>query len=163
VFARPPRTTDAALLQDLFYRLRPEDVLTRFFRRLSSLTRQMAEHLCSVGYEDEMAFAAVVGDSETERVVGTSSYFRDPETGLADVAYMVDPEWQGRGLGRALHERTADYARRQGVVGFTADVLSGNDAMLAIFRASEGDLEAVEEQGIFEVVLRFDPADSLRP
>ena len=163
VVVRPTRTTDAALLQDLFYRLRPEDVLTRFFRRLSSLTRQMAEHLCSVGYEDEMAFAAVVGDSETERVVGTSSYFRDPETGLADVAYMVDPEWQGRGLGRALHERTADYAGRHGVVGFTADVLSGNDAMLAIFRASDGELEAVEEQGIFEVVLRFDPADSLRP
>jgi hypothetical protein len=59
----------------------------------------MAQHLCSIGYAQEMAFAAVVGESESERVVGTSGYFLDPQTGLADVAYMVDPEWHGVGLG----------------------------------------------------------------
>ncbi|HSI92972.1 MAG TPA: GNAT family N-acetyltransferase [Jiangellaceae bacterium] len=155
VLVRPTRTSDAPGLQALFYRLRPEDVVTRFFRRLSSLTLAHAEHLASVGYEKEMTFAAVVGGPERGRVVGTASYFVDPETGLADVAYMVDPEWQGRGLGKALHEITVDYARRHGVRGFTADVLSGNDAMMAIFRSSIGDLEVIEDDGRYEISLTW--------
>lgn len=155
VLLRPTRTADAPLLQALFYRLRPGDVLTRFFRRLSSLTLEHAEHLCSVNYEDEMAFAAAVGEQETERVVGTASYFLDPESGFADVAYMVDPGWQGRGLGTALHKRALDYARRHGVRGFSADVLVGNEAMMSIFQGSPGALEVVEEDGRYEVLLRF--------
>jgi RimJ/RimL family protein N-acetyltransferase len=66
---------------------------------------------------------------------------------------MVDPEWQGRGLGAAMHERTVDYARRHGVRGFTADVLVGNEAMMSIFRRSPGSLEVVEEGDHDEVVL----------
>lgn len=156
VLLRPTRTSDARAVQALFYRLRPEDVLTRFFRRLSSLTLERAEHLCSVSYDEEMAFAAVVGAQETERVVGIASYVRDQQTGLADVAYLVDPQWQGRGLGRALHERTMDYARRHGVSGFTADVMKGNDAMLTIFRRSPGALEILEENDRYEIVLTFE-------
>jgi acyl-CoA hydrolase/GNAT superfamily N-acetyltransferase len=155
VRVRPTRAGDARQLQALFYRLRPQDVLTRFFRRLSSFTLRSAEHLCSVSYDDEMAFAAVVGRDEVHEIVGLSSYARDPQTRLADVAYMVDPVWQGRGLGTELHRITTDYARRHGVDGFTADVLKGNDAMLAILRRSPGGLEIVEEDDRYEVVLRF--------
>jgi RimJ/RimL family protein N-acetyltransferase len=163
VLLRPTRTSDARLLQELFFRLGPEDVRTRFFRKLSSLTRQMAEHLCSVSYEGEMAFAAVVGDAEDERIVATSSYFLDPSTGLADVAYMVDPEWQGRGLGHLLHQRTLEYALDHGVRGFTADVLIENRAMMAVFRSSPGTLQVETSEGIHELTLRFGPSGWQRP
>ena len=49
-----------------------------------------------------MAFAAVVGPPERERIVAASSYYLSPATGLAEVAYMVDPDWQGAGLGALL-------------------------------------------------------------
>jgi acyl-CoA hydrolase/RimJ/RimL family protein N-acetyltransferase len=159
VLVRPTRTPDAPNLQALFYRLRPEDVMTRFFRRLSSLTLAHAEHLASVGYEEEMTFAAVAGGREPGQIVGTASYFLDPETGLADVAYMVDPEWQSVGLGSALHEITLDYARRHEVRGFTADVLTGNEAMMEIFRRSPGVLEIMEDDDRYEVSLTW-PASS---
>ncbi|HEU4543810.1 MAG TPA: GNAT family N-acetyltransferase [Jiangellaceae bacterium] len=155
VLVRPTRTADAPALQALFYRLRPEDVLTRFFRRLSSFTLAHAEHLASVGYEDEMTFAAVAGGRESGDIVATGSYFVDPETGLADVAYLVDPAWQGKGLGSKLHAITMDYARRHGVRGFTADVLTGNEPMMTIFRRSPGRLELVEEDDNYEVVLTW--------
>ena len=155
VLIRPTRTADAPSLQALFYRLRPEDVMTRFFRRLSSLTLAHAEHLASVGYEEEMTFAAVAGGQEPGQIVGTASYFLDPETGLADVAYMVDPEWQGVGLGSALHAITLDYARRHGVLGFTADVLTENEAMMEIFRRSPGELEIMEIDDRYEVSLTW--------
>ncbi len=156
VLVRPTLARDAGLLQDLFFRMRDEDVRTRFFRRLRSLTDEMAQHLCSVGYETEMAFAAVVGDREAERVVGTACYFADPSTGFADVAFMVDPAWQGTGLGSHLQARVVEYARAHGVRGFTADVLAENAPMLNVFRRSGLRMESRIDSGSFEVRLHFD-------
>jgi RimJ/RimL family protein N-acetyltransferase len=104
-----------------------------------------------------MAFAAVVGDPESERIVGTSSYFLDPQTGLADVAYMVDSEWQGVGLGALLQTRTIEYARAHGVRGFTADVLPTNMGMLAVFRRSGCDVTTRLVDGTYEVQMLFPP------
>ena len=160
VLLRPMATTDASLLQALFFELKPEDVYTRFFRNLSSLTRQSAEHLCSVSYEDEMAFAAVLGDVESgEKIIATSSYYVNAESGLADVAYMVSPSYQGQGLGSALHARTVEYAKANGVRGFTADILEDNPAMLVVFARGPGHLNSHVLDGVCEIELLFyDPA-----
>jgi len=155
---RPTRTTDARAMQELFFRLSEEDVRSRFFQKLTSLTDSVAQHLCSVGYEEEMAFAAVVGPQESERIVGTSCYYLDPSTGLADVAYLVDPEWQGLGLGTILHDRTVEYARAHGVRGFTADVLVTNGAMLKVFQRGAHELTTTMVAGSYEVTMIFPPA-----
>lgn len=157
VLLRPTTTRDAPLLQSLFYELDPESVYTRFFRNLSSLTRQAAEHLCSVSYTDEMAFAAVIGDEESgERIIATSSYYLDSDTGLADVGYMVSPDYQGKGLGSALHARTVEYAKAHGVRGFTADVLESNPAMLHVFTRGPGFVNTHLSQGVYEIELLFE-------
>ena len=121
-------------MQDLFYRLSEEDRETRFLHKLNSLTDTAAQHLCSVDYEEEMAFAAVVGPSAHERIVAASCYYLSPATGLAEVAYMVDPDWQGAGLGGILHAGLVEYAREHGARGLTADVLLGNSRMMRVFR-----------------------------
>jgi acyl-CoA hydrolase/RimJ/RimL family protein N-acetyltransferase len=157
---RPARAADLQGIQDLFFRLSADDVRTRFFRFLRSLTDEMAQHLCDVSYTQEMAFAAVVGDPESERIVGTSSYFLDPQTNLADVAYMVDPDWQGVGLGRLLQTRTIEYARARGVRGFTADVLATNTAMLAVFRRAGCDMTTHLVEGAYEVQMLFPPVST---
>ncbi|MCW2615280.1 MAG: acetyl-CoA hydrolase/transferase [Frankiales bacterium] len=153
VLVRPARTGDAPALQDLFYRMPPADVFTRFFRHLTTLPLSTAEHLTSVSFEDEVTFLAVVGDWGSEQVVGTVSYYLDPTSGQADVAFMVDPDWKGRGLGSALRDVVVDAARRRGVVALTADVLVENRAMLAVFRASGLPLTARSSHGVTEVVL----------
>jgi len=155
---RPARAGDAPGIQDLFFRLSADDVRTRFFRYLRSLTDEMAQHLCNVDYRQEMAFAAVVGDAEAERIVGTSCYFLDPQTGLGDVAYMVDPEWQGVGLGGLLQTRTIEYARANGARGFTADVLATNMAMLAVFRRAGCHMTTRLVEGTYEVKMLFPSA-----
>jgi RimJ/RimL family protein N-acetyltransferase len=103
-----------------------------------------------------MAFAAVTGPPENERIVATSSYYRDPRDAFAEVAYMVEPAWQGTGLATAMHAITVDYARRHGVRGFTADVLMSNPAMLTVFRRGAGHtLQMDADAGVYEVRMRF--------
>ncbi|HJU37186.1 MAG TPA: GNAT family N-acetyltransferase [Gaiellaceae bacterium] len=157
VGVRPTRTSDARAMQELFYRLPDQDVRTRFFQNLSSLTDAAAQHLCSVNYEGEMAFAAVTGPLERQQIVGTVSYYLDPRTGLADVGYMVDPEWQGAGLGGILHDRAVEYARGHGVRGFTADVMFGNSRMLRVFGRGDHHVKTTTEGGITEVTVIFSP------
>jgi acyl-CoA hydrolase/RimJ/RimL family protein N-acetyltransferase len=155
VLLRPSRAGDVDSMQELFYSLTEEDVLTRFFTNLTSLSISKAQHLCSVSYEEEMAFVAVVGDPDHGRVVGSGCYYVDPSTNLADVAYMIHPEWQGSGLGTALQDRLVEYARGRGLRGFTADVLCDNEAMLRVLENSGCRIEKRIASGVYEVVMLF--------
>jgi RimJ/RimL family protein N-acetyltransferase len=160
VRVRPTRTTDSRAMQELFFRLPEEDVQTRFFQKLSSLTDTAAQHLCSVDYEQEMAFAAVIGPPEHERIVGTGCYYLNPGTGLADASYMVDPDWQGVGLGSVLHSRLVEYAREHQVRGLSADVLVRNSSMLRVFQRGDHDLSITTSAGVHELTMIFRPASA---
>jgi acyl-CoA hydrolase/GNAT superfamily N-acetyltransferase len=155
VLIRPTRTSDTGAMQELFYRLGEEDVRTRFFQQLSSLTDSAAQHLCSVDYDEEMAFAAVLGPSEHERIVGASTYYLSPASGLAEVAYMVDPDWQGVGLAKTLHAGLVEYAREHGARGLRADVLPGNAPMMRVFEHGDHSLSVTIEAGVAELRMLF--------
>jgi acyl-CoA hydrolase/RimJ/RimL family protein N-acetyltransferase len=155
VRVRPTRTSDTGAMQELFYRLSEEDVYTRFFQKLTSLTDTAAQHLCSVDYEEEMAFAAVVGPSARERIIAASCYYLNPATGLAEVAYMVDPDWQGFGLGGILHARLVEYARQHGARGLTAEVLPGNSRMMRVFERGDHSLTVETYDGVDELTMLF--------
>jgi acyl-CoA hydrolase/RimJ/RimL family protein N-acetyltransferase len=152
---RPTRTSDTQAMQDLFYRLSDEDKETRFLHKLNSLTDTAAQYLCSVSYEEEMAFAAVVGPSAHERIVAASCYYLNPATRMAEVAYMVDPEWQGSGLGRILHAGLVEYGRAHGARGLTADVLSGNTRMMRVFERGDHSLRVRTQGGVEELTMLF--------
>jgi acyl-CoA hydrolase/GNAT superfamily N-acetyltransferase len=155
VRVRPTRTSDARAMQDLFYRLSDEDKETRFLHKLSSLTDTAAQYLCSVSYDEEMAFAAVVGPSGRERIVGASCYYLSPATCLAEVAYMVDPEWQGLGLGRILHAGLVEYGRARGARGLTAEVLLHNRRMMRVFEQGDHSLSVTMGGGVEELTMLF--------
>jgi len=136
VLIRPSRASDVERLQDLFYALNPDDVYTRFFSCLKSLPVSRAQHLCNVNYRDEMSFLAFVGEDEEEQIIGSLCYFVDPSSNMAEVAYMIHPHWQDKGLGAALQERTVEYAKSKGLRGFKAEVLSENKKMHRVIEKS---------------------------
>ena len=93
--------------------------------------------------------------------MATSSYYLDPRDRVAEVAYLVDPEWQGSGLATALHARTTEYARSHDVRGFSADVLMSNVGMLKVFRRRPGhDLVTELDDGVYEVQMMFTDPDA---
>jgi acyl-CoA hydrolase/RimJ/RimL family protein N-acetyltransferase len=153
---RPTRTSDTRAMQDLFYRLSDEEKETRFLHKLSSLTDATAQYLCSVSYDDqETAFAAVIGPAATERIVAASCYYLNPATRLAEVAYMVDPEWQQLGLGTILHAGLVEYGRAHGARGLTADVLVGNSRMVRVFERGDHSLSIETHGGVDELTMLF--------
>lgn len=146
VLIRPARASDGGGLKEIFYALPEKDVYTRFFRQVRALSFTEVQRLCNVNYETEVAFVAVTGERENEQVVGSSCYFVNHTANTAEVAYMIRPEWQGTGLGRALQDRMVEHAKSRGLVGFTATVLLSNLKMLALAR-SAGEAVSVRRDG----------------
>jgi acyl-CoA hydrolase/GNAT superfamily N-acetyltransferase len=161
VLIRPARASDAAGLQALFHLMTPDDRYTRFFRRVRSLSFKELQTLCNVNHETEVAFLAVVGPREHETVVGSACYFLNPTTNLAEIAFMVAPEWQGRGLGSALQRRLQEYAMSRGVRGFTAEILARNARMMRLANGAQGSITTFSEEGEVHVTVLF--ADGTTP
>jgi RimJ/RimL family protein N-acetyltransferase len=131
-----------------------EDAYMRFFRRVAALTYDEAQRLCNVDFDKDVAFVAVTGPRENEDVVRTGAYFLNPSTNLAEVAYMIVPEWQGSGLGGALQQRLKEFAVDHGVRGFVAEVLQTNAAMLNLAKRL-GKIEIKTEDGAYHVTSVF--------
>jgi acyl-CoA hydrolase/RimJ/RimL family protein N-acetyltransferase len=143
---RPARPTDAAALRGLFHQLSADDVYMRFFQRMNTLPDATLQSLCNVNDESDVAYVATTGPRENEVVVGSGCYFLNPANGLAEVAYMVVPDWQGAGLGSALQQRLREHAQGHGVKGFVAEVLPGNARMLRLAEAVGGRQELVRDE-----------------
>ena len=150
----PSRASDVRGLQELFYHLPLNDIYTRFFTGMKSLPVSKAEYLCNVDYSNQMAFVVTYGNRECEKIVGSSLYVVDQEADMADVAYMVLHEWQGKGIGTILQSRMCEYARSKGIKGFTADILPENKSMIKLAEKC-GILEKKYVDGVFEIKILF--------
>jgi len=155
VLIRPARAGDADALRDLFHHLSPDDVYTRFFRRVRSLTYQDLQTLCNVNHETQVAFLAVTGPREHEVVVGSGCYFLNPTTNLAEVAFMVAPEWQGKRIGTALQTRLQEYAEAKNVRGFIAEILASNERMVRLAAGATGVATTTRDEDTIQVTVLF--------
>ena len=105
---------------------------TRYLRFLGAeqVTPALARYLTEVDYVDHFAWVAVVSADVS---VGGGTYVRSAsDRALADISFMIEDEWQGRGLGTLLMGAVAIAARRNGIARFAADVLAENAPMRAI-------------------------------
>jgi RimJ/RimL family protein N-acetyltransferase len=71
-----------------------------------------------------------------EEIVAIAQYFLDPKTQAAEVAFLVQDEWQQKGMGTFLLNYITKIAKQRGVQRFYARVLPGNRPMLAVFHNS---------------------------
>jgi len=134
VMLRPATAADANGTRALFHQLSKDDIYTRFFQRVQGLSNREVQRLCNLNYETEVAFVATTGPREHEQIVGHACYFVNPSTHLAETAFMIQPAWQGTGLGTALQRRMVDHAMTRGIRGFVAEILPENKKMVNLAR-----------------------------
>jgi len=69
-------------------------------------------------------------------LVGGGRYYRDAAHNSAELAFMTDDAYHGRGIASLILRRLVAIAREQGVERFEADVLARNAGMLTVFNRS---------------------------
>jgi acyl-CoA hydrolase/GNAT superfamily N-acetyltransferase len=156
VTVRPVRLTDEEDVQDLFYRLSDESTYRRFLGLKRRHPHQEMQRLVDLDYEQSMALLVCVTEGGHEELIGMSRYDVNPANRLADIAFVVRDEWQGRGVGTLLMKRMGEIARSRGLAGFTADVLASNRPMISVFQKSGLKIELELRSGTYHLQARFD-------
>jgi protein lysine acetyltransferase len=127
------------------------DTLYRRFQTMHRPTPALMTYLFEVDYVHH--FVWVLTDGAEGPVVADARFVRDEaDPSLAEIAFIVGDEYQGRGVGTMLMEALAVAARAGGVMRFTARVLSDNYAMRAILDRYGAQWER-DERGVVVAVL----------
>ena len=126
---RPIRATDAPGLVALYDHLSRDTRYHRFFSVMQRLPPDWARLHATVDYRSRLALVAEApGDPDTLIAVARYEPAGAPDT--AEVAFVVQDGWQGRGLGTILFSELLAAAALNGVRHFRAWVLADNRRML---------------------------------
>lgn len=132
VSIRPMHPTDEMPMKELFYALSQQSVYYRFMSHLKRFPQKQLQNFVFIDHRNEVAFVATVPEAHGDEIIATGGYFLDPMTNRAEVAFVVRDSWHSRGIGTFLMRYLTTVARRNGIAGFTAEVLRQNKAMQTV-------------------------------
>ncbi len=133
---RSIRPTDEELIKDLFYDLSQTTIYYRFMRNLKRIPLKQIQDFVYIDHRTEVAIVATVPEAHGDEIIAVGRYYLNPQTNRAEVAFVVRDKWQNRGIGTALLRVLVSEAKRNGIAGFTAEVLHANRAMQSVFNKS---------------------------
>jgi len=136
IFFRPIKPTDEPALAEMLYSLSDQSVRTRYMTRTKAFPHRDVQQLTNIDYKNDMAIVGVVPGVSGDEIVAVGQYFLDPKTQAAEVAFVVQDEWQQKGMGTFLLDYITQIAKQRGVKRFYAKVLPNNKPMLVIFHNS---------------------------
>jgi len=160
ILMRPVKMSDEPLIKDLFYSLSDNSMYRRFISRRKDMPHERLQEFVIIDYSKEVAIVATTTVDQKEIVVGMGQYNIDPTTHSAEVAFVVRDDHQNRGIGNELLSYLTYLARRQGLLGFTAEVLIENRPMLHLFEKMGFLMDRRIEEQVYELKMAFSEATS---
>ncbi len=129
LFLRPIRISDEDILKEFFYSLSDKSIYFRFFASRPHIPHRLLQKFVVIDYTQEIIILAIKMIEEREIVIGMGQYVIDEKTMFADVAFAVRDDHHNLGIGTILLDYMSTIAQKEGVHGFTADVLPDNKTM----------------------------------
>ncbi len=155
IFFRPIKISDEPLLKNFIYSLSDNSLYRRFISVRKDMPHERLQEFVVIDYTKEMAIVATVGNEDNQEIVGVGRYFIDESKHSAEVAFAVRDEYHKRGIGTELLAYLTYLAKRQGLLGFTAEVLAENKPMLHVFENGGFDTVKHNIAGIYEMTMAF--------
>jgi len=153
---RAIRPDDAPRLQALHARLSPESIYLRFLTFSSELPLDKARALATVDYQSQMAVVATSNHANEEVVLGVARYTAsEQEPGVAEIAIVVEDQYQNRGLGTILFMKLGAYARAKKIHTFVAMVSTENAKILRYVHSGRLPVESETWLGAGEILVKL--------
>jgi acyl-CoA synthetase (NDP forming)/ribosomal protein S18 acetylase RimI-like enzyme len=152
---RPITPDDGEGLVAFYSRVSEQSKYLRFFAPYPVLSDRDVERFTHVDHDRRVAF--VITRANDLVAVGRYDALDDRE---AEVAFLVQDDYQGRGLGQLLLEHLAEAGRERGFERFVAEVLPENTRMIQIFREQGYEVADDFEDGVLRLEFSIDPTDT---
>jgi len=135
-FLRPVKPTDEAAITEMLYSLSEESKHKRFMSRTVAFPHKDVQKVTNVDYQNNLAIVGVVPSVSGDEIVAIGQYFLEPAINEAEVAFVVQDEWQKKGMGTLLLKHLSEIATKRNIVRLNAKVMRQNKPMLAVFHNS---------------------------
>lgn len=153
---RPAKPVDERRIQEHFYNLDKDDVISRFFREKSSFLREDLKDILQVDYVKDLTMLCLVGEFGFGRVVAVGEYLLDPARNMAEVAFSVSKAYQGKKFGKILMKKLAEAARDNGISGIFAMTAPENQGMIRLFKTLPYKIKTVFDEDMVILTCKFD-------
>ena len=130
---RPICSEDAPRERAFIMGLSPESRYKRMMYTMGEPPPELVDRFVRVDYHHNMAFVALVGQGDDERIIGVARYAANGDEGY-EFAVVIADEWQARGIAATLSRLLFDYARIEGIRALHARILATNDRMIEFAR-----------------------------
>lgn len=152
---RAIRPSDEEEMRRLFYRFSEESVYYRYFTHLRAMPHTKMQEYVNVDYRQFMSIVALEGDPGKGRIIAEGRYARLHVRPYADVSFIVDEAYHGIGVGSHLLKMLIKVARDNGIQGFVAAVLKGNEPMMRVFEKSGLTVQTRLEEDTYALTMLF--------
>ena len=151
---RPIKPSDEDMMRRLFYNFSDESKYFRYFASKPVMPHKEMQKYVSIDYQDIFSVVAIAEKGRNERIISEARYAYDKRTDSYEIAFIVDEEFQGKGIATFMCDYLIRIARDRGLARFVAFVLPRNEAMLKVFdKCAVKPIRSFEENAY---VLRFD-------
>jgi len=137
-----------------------ESIYTRLFSYRKELTEAGLNRIMTVDPAHEVALLVTRGVGPDEIAIACGRYVAsEPREGgaTAEVAFIVEEDYQRLGIAGRLLKHLANIARERGIAAFEADVLAENASMLAVFARIGLPMQQRREGGVVHVTMALKP------
>ena len=155
VTIRPAKPVDERRIQEHFYNLDKDDVVSRFFHEKTSFVHDDVKGVSLIDYINDLTILAVVGEFGFGQVVGIGECLFDPASNEAEVAFSISKAYQNRGLGKILMEKLASAARDNGIVGLVAYTSTQNRGMIKLFKSLPYKVDSFFDGDMLKLSCKF--------
>ena len=152
---RSMQPTDEKETKDLFYSLSQETVYYRYMSHMKRIPRKQLQNFVYVDHRTEVAVVGTVPEAHGEDIIAIGRYYLDQKTNRAEVAFVVRDDWQRQGIGGFIMKHLGTIAKRNGISGFTAEVMRDNKAMQAVINHSGMKVRSSLNDGVFHFEMDF--------
>jgi len=143
---------DGERIVEAFSKLDADSIYFRFFGQKAEITEQDFRLIREMDFDTRVALLVTLMQDGREIVIGSASYARFGES-AAEIAFLVEEDYQGLGIARKLLTHLGRIAHAAGITTFVAEVLGQNAAMLKVFAACGWPMETSKEDGSVHVTL----------
>jgi len=156
VTIRPAKPVDERRIREHYYNLDKNDIFLRFFHEKTNFSSSDVEGKSQIDYIKDLTLIGVVGESGFDRVVAVGEYLLLMESNMAEVAFTVAKDFQGKGLGKIFLKKLASAAREHGIAGLVAYTAPHNQAMIRLFKNLPYKIKTSFDGEALSLSCRFD-------